>query len=1236
MILALNAQANSSTGWQLLTNNKPIEAREAFAKQVRSDDAAVAGSARRGMAAVADFTGREYDAMEWTFKSFLADRDTILFNTQWINVITFGRTWGGHRCTDGYRAMEILTRENSLYNGEHISAYVDRLVNDGDLRAARRLASRLGAVRDFMMIGPFDNISGSGYRKAYPPEQELVFTKRYPAKDGAVVGWFPFHNSAVTGWVFTENNYGAYNATLYYYANVHSDARRTAYLGFGASGAFKVFLNDNCVLADSVFRNTGTDMFMRKVTLSKGGNKLLVKLCHESFPSNFHVRFMDTTGAAIPGVSYSAGPGTFARDSAAFDDLAHSPSMDRMTASLTARLAENPDDLEAALLLMNLYNASELTDPGQELARRFLEKYPESSIWHSLYSESLLRSRKVTEAQTELKTAYRLCELNKDAWDNELDVLNSTAGSREVIEFLDKSPDVFQRSPEAMLARVAHYVQTGNESETMNILEELEERYASDGTVVELLAAFYSARGDTRKARGLLRKLIRHSRSSIDAFEQLADLHLKMGQRKKAFKTFEKGIRYSPISPGTLGYLARLSFQLKQLDRALAYANRGIALMPTASSLLNLKGSILAAQDRNDEAVAVLRTSIAYDYNNFSAWDQLLPLEGRPTLQSLTSVPDPDTVLARTRDWEHIDGDKGSILAWVKDIFFYPSGCSHERYFMMVRVPTQSAIDTWKEYSIPYNGHYQVLSITRAFSKSADGKETPADASRNMVVFKTLEPGDHIVLEWTLENYYTGDMARQVWGDHSFDLTYPVYMTELRFVTPADDTIPYRVQGDSIRVASDTADGFRVTTLSRPPYRNPVSETFMLIEPPASSQVLYSTFDGWGDITAWYLNVTENKLEQTSELREIADSILAGAESAGEKVGRIHGFVTGSIRYSFVPFRQSAWIPQPARAVLATKIGDCKDMSSLAKSLLDYAGIESDLVLVNTRDDNSLYPGYIGPNFNHAIVSYVAGGERRYLDMTDNNLSAHSLPKMDQGALALVIAEGNDSLIHLPLDRSERRLTRRTIASEVMPDGTLRREVTSLRTGIFAGHMRSVYRFLSASERTRTLQRVLIEGFPGATVDTLAFDHIDSLTDTLRYRYRYTAKNAAHLSSNTAIVPLNLPDRITGKAYPSEEDRQYDIDMGHSWFDVGTFVTEGTVTVPEGWRPITLPPAVELSAEYGDYELRFERKGTTVSYERRATFTFRDPIPAEESGRLREFLSKIAKADNVQLMFYTQ
>jgi len=1229
------AQNNTATGWELLVNNKPFEAQKVFTGNTASSDGKIAGEAYRGLAFAAKFLGEQDSTPLYLFKSFQCDKDTLLLNAAWINVLSFGRDWIGHTYKDGYKVLKLLIQQPGAFSGEYRAMLVDRLLNDGKCAKAKKIADEMGIVRSFQMIGPFDNISGSGYKKTYPPEEEIDFNKKYPGKDGTETAWFPFYNSSANGWVFTEYNFSSLSSILYYYANIRSANEQFVTLGFGASGSFKVFLNGAVVLADSIFRNTGTDMFVQKVRLFKGDNRLLIKIGHENKSSNFLVRFADESGKSLSSVSFDTAAGSYTKETVLPKRLAPSPQTEKIEAGLLERLDQNPRDLQAAILLMDYYNASELTDAGQKLARNMLKQFPESSLWHSLYSESLVRSHKITESETALNTSFRLCKYNFYAWQNELEILANSAGTGDVMDFISRSHTAFQNSPQALLFKFAHYTKIENQTEAQAMLERLEQKYLHMDIIANLLAGLYIEQGNVKKAEAILKKFLKWERTSTDLYAALANMYLTMGQKSKAIDTYKESLKYSPNSPGFYYYLAKLSLQYKEYTRAKEYIDAALAITPASSTMIALKGTILNAEGKTGLAKEAFEQSILYRYNNFDAWEQLLPLTGKPELSSLSSVPVPDSLVSEAKSWKDLSSENGAILAFNKDIFLYPSRCSKERHFIMAHLPTQNAIDIWKEYSIGYNGHYQVLNVTRAYSKNASGKETPADVSSNTVVFKTLQPGDYIVLEWTIENYYKQEMAKQVWGQHDFDLAYPVFKTELRLVTPEEDTIPYTVCGDSITISRRSVEGFRVTAFSKKSYKNPPREAYPLIDPPIEEKVHYSTFGKWSDIANWYLNLTENKLEQTFELKSLADSLLAGIQSPQEKITRIHRYLTNAIRYSFVPFRQSAWIPQPAREVLASKIGDCKDMSSLGKSLLDYAGIESNLVLVNTRDVNSIYPAYIGPNFNHCILSYTLEGTTRFIDLTDNNLAAKSLPRGDQGAVALIIKKDNDSIIHLPLDTPPDRKCVRTLTATLDTGGTLFQKVETLKTGVFAGNMRANYRFTSAEEQKKDLKKVLDKSFPNAVIDSFAIDDLDSLNDTIRYRYTYTAKNAVQFSGNTALLALNLPDIITAGSYPAEENRTYPIDMTHTWFGIGDFGIEGTLNLPQKWRLINKQDNISFSGDWGTYSLSIKQIKNTITFTRKASFNFKEPVGADKANELKRVLTQITQADNIQLMFYT-
>lgn len=109
------------------------------------------------------------------------------------------------------------------------------------------------------------------------------------------------------------------------------------------------------------------------------------------------------------------------------------------------------------------------------------------------------------------------------------------------------------------------------------------------------------------------------------------------------------------------------------------------------------------------------------------------------------------------------------------------------------------------------------------------------------------------------------------------------------------------------------------------------------------------------------------------------------------------------LRYSSVSFRQSGYVPQDVSKIISTRLGDCKDFSTLFVALAQKAGIPAQLVLVDTRDNGSKDMILPSVEFNHCIVLAKLDGKGQYLELTDNNLSFGSLPNNLNGALSLLI-----------------------------------------------------------------------------------------------------------------------------------------------------------------------------------------------------------------------------------------
>ena len=168
------------------------------------------------------------------------------------------------------------------------------------------------------------------------------------------------------------------------------------------------------------------------------------------------------------------------------------------------------------------------------------------------------------------------------------------------------------------------------------------------------------------------------------------------------------------------------------------------------------------------------------------------------------------------------------------------------------------------------------------------------------------------------------------------------------------------------------------------------------------------------------------------------------------------------------------------------------------------------------------------------------------------------------------------------------------------------------------------------------MHKILARYYSDLKLDTFSIDTaLNSVGDSLAYTYGFTAKNAATFSGATAILPLHTPDNIEPDDYPVENKRSFPVDMYRADYDICSFETKGELTIPKHWKPISLPQTVSLSSPWGTYHFEFRQKGATVSYVRTAVFNFNAVVPLDAYERLKTFLNTIAKADAVQLLFYT-
>jgi hypothetical protein len=184
--------------------------------------------------------------------------------------------------------------------GEDQDRIAIRFARRGEDRDRRRLvidSFRLVPYKEFikewMVIGPWDNPENTGLATPQAPEEVIDFSREYTGKDGQRVTW----QETVVG----ENGYvdlvellePDQNAVAYAYVKVIAPETMRKTLYVGSDDGVRVWVNGEMVIDHSVKRGIEPDQDSADVRLQKGPNSLLLKIDQGDSAWAFCARFWD-------------------------------------------------------------------------------------------------------------------------------------------------------------------------------------------------------------------------------------------------------------------------------------------------------------------------------------------------------------------------------------------------------------------------------------------------------------------------------------------------------------------------------------------------------------------------------------------------------------------------------------------------------------------------------------------------------------------------------------------------------------------------------------------------------------------------------------------------------------------------------------------------------------------------------------------------------------------------------
>jgi predicted Zn-dependent protease len=1088
--------------------------------------------------------------------------------------------------------------------------------------------AEINAIDAWQIIGPFDNISASGFDRQFAPEKEFKPNQKYSGKNGIETGWFKPFAIRRDHWLDFTEYYTEREAVFYANTFVYFPMDTEAELRVGTSGSLKTFVNDSPVHQVFDENNNDLDTYIHRVGFKAGWNRILVKTGFSEISNcNFLLRITDQNGQPLPGLKVSAG----LQDYTPQTSIEHTGIDHPVEQYLKALLNQNPDHYELYLMLATAYMRNDKATEAELILKDGLAKFPNMLFKNQLY-EAYTRGEKHDDLRVLVEQIYDEDNTNFLALTNQIVKAISNQNYDKAEKLVGDFRQLFGDGKDYLDIDIQLQSKKKNFEGMFALVDKAYDSYPNclDYVASKSIITVLQTK-DPKQGAKLFEKYLRRN-ASKSAFASYRQLLLQSGQVSEWEDVLDDAIEMWPSDANLYYEKGNVFFQVQKYDDAIKGINQALKVMPYNSGYLSRLADAHIAQNDEFRAVAALEKALKYGPTDYEAREKLREISGKPPVFDNFPAIDADALIAAAQQTTGATEDAVYLLKDIKRVV-YPRGASESMEEHIIQVYNNEGIDRFSEYYIPFNSYSENIILEKAVVIKPTGEEVPADQDRNHLVFKSLEPNNLIHIKWRKRNYYRGKLSNHFWDEYYFQTYTPIRHIRYALMTPADFKYTYHTQ-NMATLQKQTMAAADNNSIAIWESKNIPAIEYEYRMPPltdAAQALFISSIENWRYLVDWYIDLAQTKTRSTFEIKQLRDELFPedpATLSLDEKMRRVYNYVTENIRYSSVDFRQSGLIPQSAEKVLKTKIGDCKDKATLAISLFNEIGVDAHYVLVNTWDEGKYrdIPPFIA--FNHAIVGVKTSDGVHYMDLTAYNYPYNVLPYSDAGALALAIKGDSKDVFYLPTSNPQVSSLVRNKSVKLLADNSMQATIKNTRTGALAASNRNSYRDKPLEESRKTLHEAIASSYTSAELLTFKFSGLNSPDSSVVYEYEYKVPNYLGDAAGFKIMKLPWTDDLQANSGFAPDKRTYDL----IYVNQANFVKEEiTVELPPGYDLIEYDKKTEYASSAATYSMELSYRNGII-YGTRTIEYLKWDISPEEYPAFREFYNKVVNNDNKQYL----
>ncbi len=1152
----------------------------------------------------------------------------------------------------------------------------------------KSLATLQSVTQDFnwSVVGPFDNVSGSGHIEEQPLEIESFKPNRiYKNENGLKMKWVQRTQRAPNGEIkFNENL--AYQRYGTYYANTFLNLEKedTVQLRIGRTTPMKIWLDDDLIFDKNDNINYWRDGEIIEVTLKKGRHRVLVKsstYIEEASKSKIYLSFNDQYDEGeinsnleenfqrsfFKNKKYKSRGSQTAKFSLRITDqegkLVENITSDflgknktrkyepkiiekQWIKSLQDKIESDSTDWKNYYLLAKMYLLTGLSEEGEEWFYSKIKAHKNEFYFKFLFAKILAANDKgeIAEAMLSdvnlIKTPIIACliyQLGKV--DQKNDLANYHSRVKQILHFSPTHKDV-------LIAHLNWLNEHGKLEEQKDFVRNFLAEYPNSGyrdLFLNYLTNDKNAEIDyAREAKKQIEKkgiaAIEKMKFLFDEYDYLNAIafYKEKSNDKKVIKLYDDLIEMLPYRSYYLKEKADFLITLKRWDEAITFLEKALIITPYHSRTIEKIGDVYL--EKKEETTALKYFQAAREIDLATQKGNYVLNRLRKKIEVIEGLESPKkhfqdfitTQLQKDKSWEKkYQNAESLILMYNVQATLNEENRLNYHQKLWIKILNSAGVNYWTEADFSFLGEIGKVKVIKE-----DGSEVTPSRNWNLVVFQNLQPGDLI----EIEGFSNGDMTREIPNEmyHMawLSMEVPIYKSVFEIILPKEKTLNYVCNKVNCDPEIQVKDEVKIYTWRNNDTPKNVHEESVLDKMDKFAWLMISTQPDWKKVVKWYERKTYRRLEANYEVKNQLAKIVNDEMKDEEKVRAVYNYLTTGITYSHVSFLNSNYVPKKPAKTICGGIGDCKDVASLMISMLRELDIEAYYVLVRTSDftQQESRPSVLA--FDHVVVGYrLKGKEMKYADLTTDYFSNKVLPRFDNDQWALLIKPNESELFRLPndqLNENKNFIKIKTLA-QIEDERNLELLVKMETNGVEAGEWRE-----KINNKTTQNDQLLFlkENLASAEFDHLkirdfSFDHLQEFDSTLLTTLELKAFHHLEKVSDFQILQIPILHPITTRTALFGEVRHNNLSLGEI-FNLAPSEQVINLDIPSGYELLEIPRDIILENEFGQYELIFKRKKSGIQIHRKLIFK-QHFISSESYSQFKSFYLQLLDGDRTKL-----